>query len=154
MRIYLDVDGVINPMRPVPGDGFGDWRYEEFFTWSPSMTERLGSLAAQRCWLTTWGDRANRYLCPVIGWTPQVEIKREPEFFWWKLEALVREHPVDEPFVWVDDDLDEYRANGAGLVESSIEHLAPRHLLVSPDPYLGITPDQMAEIERFIAAGR
>lgn len=150
MNLYLDVDGVINPMsHREPGD-FRDWIDEEFFFWSPGMVARLGTLPVTKVWVTTHLNSANDLMVPKFGWEPLGVLERKREFMWWKLEAIGRVQSRDEPFVWIDDELSERRER-EGLIDMALAFYRAPMLLISPNRHTGISSSELDEIEGFVA---
>ena len=148
MNLYLDVDGVISPVtHHEPGD-FSDWQDEQFFRYSPQMVALLSSLEVTPHWLTTWREQANTVLTPIFNWEPLDVLERHPELFWWKLESLGRIQRCDEPFIWIDDELDERRADG--YADILLERYRAPFLLISPDPHVGLSLRDIDTIEEFI----
>jgi hypothetical protein len=148
--LFLDVDGVLCPVRG-PSEAWTDW--EEVpcegysLVLSRAMADRIIRLPASITWLTTWGHLANTQIGAWLGWPTfgVLEPAEQPASLTWKLDA-VREHLAgnDASFVWIDDHLDAMAdAIGAALVGG------PR-LLVAPDPYVGLTPDELDNVERFL----
>lgn len=110
------------------------------------MASRIASLPVTIMWLTTWRDMANRQIGAWLGWPtlPVLEPMDEPASLTWKLDRL-REHldGGSEPFVWIDDHLD-------AMGDTTRDAFTGRHLLVSPDPAVGLTPSDLDEVERFL----
>jgi hypothetical protein len=150
VNLYLDVDGAIRPVEgKMPGD-FSDWIDESFITWSPSMVARIGALPVDIHWLTTWRDQANDLLCARFGWPAFPVLERRREALWWKLEALMAAQRHDEPFIWIDDELDERRGGSAGIIDDFLERFSAPYLLVSPNPHTGISLADLDGIDEFI----
>ncbi len=66
---------------------------------------------------------------------------------WWKLRAvhdLVAAHP-GRALIWVDDDLPAWPSARA-WVRTTVK----RHLLLAPNPEVGITPSMLADIEQWL----
>jgi hypothetical protein len=150
MNLYLDVDGVLSPMAHRETGDFGDWVDEEFFVWSPEMVGRLGALEVTKFWLSTHLESANETLVPKFGWEPLGVCARRREFLWWKLEAIERVQPFAEPFVWIDDELDERRTKDGGIIEVMLRRYLAPVLLISPNSHTGISRAQLDEIEEFV----
>lgn len=150
MKLYLDVDGVVNP-RPARQPGpFDDWVNDGYVTWSPSMGERLAGLGAEIVWLSTWRDQANDILSRRYGWEPKEVLERHEEVVWWKIESLFYNHD-GEPFIWVDDEIDERRSEDATVIDGMLAGLGVEYLLICPDPHVGISAEQFEEMATFIA---
>jgi hypothetical protein len=133
-----------------PGD-FNDWVDEEFFFWSPTMVTRLGALPVTKYWESTHLESANEFMVPKFGWEPLGVLGRKREFLWWKLEVIGLVQAIDEPFVWIDDELNERRAKDGGIIEVQLARYRAPVLLISPNPHTGISNSQLGEIEEFIA---
>lgn len=160
VRIYLDVDGVLNAVtsgEPAWGKParieVNGWP----ITYSRSLIEVLNRVSespgVRVYWLTTWCHDAPQKLAAAIGlrgedW-PVVGFdhwQAKDHRAWWKLTAI-REHlaDFDGGVLWVDDDLHYDQA----AVDWLREH--PRVLGLCPRSELGITPRQAHIIERFAA---
>jgi hypothetical protein len=109
--LLLDVDGVLCPIGPGPGDPMRTLVVDEFpVTFSVHLPARLATLGKRFAlvWATSWEDDANRSLAPVLG-IPELPLitfagRSARRGQTWKLPAVrrfVREHPV----AWVDDEL-------------------------------------------------
>lgn len=141
-------------------------------TWSPSVVATVLSWAdvAEVQWLTTWGHDANvslRHLlempglpvagthdedpfaAPVEGRSLADVTPAAPDALtgrWWKFDVvrrLVRAEP-DRRVVWIDDDLAGQEDVRAWMSASA------DCLLVAPDPASGLTPEDLAEIDRWL----
>src|SRR5947209_1391801 len=114
-RVFLDVDGVLNPEAPNPPGLLVDWATSNVdgvkIRWSPTVARFIGQLASRAdvMWLTTWQEGALVHLESLMG-LPRFELAGrhtlEVPSRWWKHEvvaALWQAEPL--PFVWIDDDL-------------------------------------------------
>lgn len=168
VRIFLDVDGVLNAVTATPPTKhWQDWRSAECngFTirYSPTMGQRLLALAetegVELVWLTTWEDDANVWIGPLFGW-PEFTVAGRQDVdaqasgllvahgAWWKYPHIKEWWERDGvPFVWVDDDLDTQYDDGAS---AWVRSLHPQALGVRPVSWHGITEPQLAAIERFV----
>lgn len=156
--IFLDVDGVVNacPWDRAHPKSFDDWRSVRTGNFpilhSLQMGARLAALDAEIHWLTTWEHDANKYIAPLFGWEPHPVIEwvaYDKAKTWGKsvaAEKFVAEH--QRPFIWIDDDLKDALASGE--VEW-VKDCTVSHLLISPNPGMGITPKQLDAMERFLA---
>jgi hypothetical protein len=94
-------------------------------------------------WATTWEHKANEIIGPALGLEqlPVIEFNEGRAGETWKLPA-VRRYVGDRPFVWIDDELfmDAYRW---------AEGLSQPCRLVRPMAGLGITDEQLQEVEAF-----
>lgn len=153
MRIYLDVDGVLNAVnnRP-PSWGWGAERRVEVngwpITYSPELIDALNKVTARPgvevYWLTTWCHDAPTKLAPAIGlhgadW-PVVGYdhwRSNDHKAWWKLRAI-QEHldGFEGGVLWVDDDL-RYDAAAVAWLNGQ-----PNIVGLSPRTELGITRAQ------------
>lgn len=148
-------------------------------SWSPSVVAAVLGWRelADVQWLTTWGHDANGELRDLLG-LPELPVAGthadadfppqagEPDPVlqgslaavtpaapdeltrrWWKFDLvrrIVRGAP-DRPLVWVDDDL-----SGQADVRAWMERES-RCLLVAPSPRTGLSPQDLAEVEAFLA---
>jgi hypothetical protein len=163
--LLLDVDGVLNPARRDLPDGWGRGTFNGYvLVWDPSVTARLASWheagRVELQWLTTWTTDADRLLAEPMG-LPRglVTHGREdaaPTGFlgplggragWWKLTAAQRvaEAEPDRRIVWVDDDLAEQAADTGEWLAAN-----PHVLVVAPDLLVGLTHEQLDEIEAWL----
>lgn len=150
VRLLLDVDGVLNAVTDSPGKFWSDWQVDEVYgfniTWSPSViafVQTLHERGVEIHWLTTWGEKANEYLCDVLG-LPNFPVAGESldyiEAGWWKLPLAQELYERDlVPFVWIDDDLSydiptrqwlDTLPHGSSLAicPGTIEGIHPRHI--------------------------
>jgi hypothetical protein len=114
-RVFLDFDGVLNPESRSPPGPLTDWQTSSAdgvtVRWSPTVARSIGQLAsrAEVLWLTTWEDRAQIHLEPLLG-LRRLELAGRDQFDtrwrWWKHEVVSALWETDpRPFVWIDDDL-------------------------------------------------
>ena len=148
--LFLDADGVLSPVAG-PSEAWDDWEEMTYdgnysLVLSRSMASRIARLPVTIVWLTTWRSMANSQIGAWLGWPalPVLEPLDEPGSVTWKLERL-REHLAggSEPFVWIDDHLD-------AMANETSNAFAGRHLLVSPDPAVGLTPSDLELVEQFL----
>lgn len=171
VRIFLDVDGVINA---VPADHsrlmhlWGDikdfkvkmptFKYPLQITFAQGVIDFLNQLIEEGhevLWLTTWEERANTWICPNVGLK---KLKLAGEYnlcfnnkLWWKHEIvknLWENDPV--PFVWLDDDLGATLLDGGDSALEWAKNLAEHCLAVAPDTRVGLTPANLDQISEFI----
>lgn len=155
VRLYLDVDGVLNAEMPLdwgtPQDGHAkpyDTTY--LLRWAPAMIEELNKLDVDLVWTTTWRSHAELIIAPLMGITlpsrvlhPLSGVTTFPSINW-KMQALIadqRESP--SPFLWVDDEIgmrDIFVGEGLG------------GLAISSNPVTGITVANVADMQKYIAA--
>jgi HAD domain in Swiss Army Knife RNA repair proteins len=157
VRVFLDFDGVLNPETRPPLGAFADWCASIVegvpVVWSPTVARSISQLAdhAEVLWLTTWEQDAQMHLGPLMG-LPRFELAgtddSDAPWRWWKHDVVTALWQTDpRPFVWIDDDL-------AVFTEAFewVQGLPPDNgLAVVPDPSVGLTPEHLAIIERFIA---
>jgi hypothetical protein len=163
--LLLDVDGVLNPVCLDLPDG---WRRGTFngyvLSWDPTITDRLRRLhesgRVEIQWLTTWTTDADRLLAEPMGLPrglrTHARADAAPTGFlglfrgvagWWKL-TVAREVAAAEPdrrIVWIDDDLAEQAADTGDWLAAN-----PHVLVVAPDLMVGLTHEQLDEIERWL----
>jgi hypothetical protein len=155
-RVFLDVDGVLNPEAREPPGPLTDWRTSVVdgvtVVWSPTIASAIGHLAARAdiLWLTTWQAAAQRYLEPLMG-LPRFELagtdSGDDPWRWWKHDVVSAIWETDpRPFVWIDDDL--------ALFTDALDWvalLAPEQALaISPDPAAGLAPEHLDQIAGFL----
>lgn len=164
--LLLDVDGVLNSVPvwgrqgeatgcPWPG-GWRTFRAEfhgnEFsITFAEDLTRELLDIhesgLAEVKWLTTWGASANVHLAERFGF-PHLEVVGEPAFDsgWWKFPLAKAAAEKADLVVWADDDLgDDPKALRWA---NSQEHVLP----LIPDPYVGLTPEHIAQVRAFLSS--
>jgi hypothetical protein len=163
--LLLDVDGVLNAVRPDLPEG---WRRGTFngyvLSWDPTVVARLrewhesGRVELQ--WLTTWTQLADRLLAEPMGLPRGLRTHDRDDVLptgfggrlvgrsgWWKLAAAraVAEAEPDRRIVWIDDDL-------ADQAEDTSEWLAAHGqvLVVSPDFGTGLTHAELDRVEAWL----
>jgi hypothetical protein len=103
-------------------------------------------------WLTTWAERAQLHLEPLLG-LPELALAgpapSDVPWRWWKhdvVEAFWNEDA--RPFVWIDDDLPLFTE-----ADDWVRGL-PRDLVlaIAPDPVVGLTLEHLDEVHRFVAS--
>jgi len=169
--LFIDVDGVLNAVGEAPLDDHRLVVQVENglsvfpIRYDPRVVDRLNALTrdglVQLIWLTTWARAARDSLAPAIGLDPggrvladpgDPELARhpyDPHRPWWKLALLLEaiEDDPDQPVAWCDDDLDEgTKGRFADL------HPGPS-LLITPDPGVGLTLEDLDRIEA-LSCGR
>jgi hypothetical protein len=117
--LYLDVDGVLNPLSPNAPAGFVRREAEGLPVWlSPEHGAWLRELAEryQLVWATTWEHLANEHLgaffglpeLPVVEFSAYRRRSDDPRFGILQLLesrkwAPILRHADGRPFAWVDD---------------------------------------------------
>lgn len=147
--LLLDVDGPLNPHRAktVPPGYQPHEITEGAKTWRVLLNQHhgveLNALADtfDLAWATSWEHGANRLLSPLLGlpndlpviiWPSREPVRRGS----WKT-PYVANWVGDRPFVWVDDDVDDF----------DVTYFAEDHQLVHRvDASTGLTPDDFAAI--------
>jgi len=163
--LLLDVDGVLNAASLHLPEG---WRRGTFngyvLSWDPTITARLRELhesgRVEIQWLTTWTTDADRLLAEPMelprGLKTHARADTAPTGFlgplagrsgWWKLDAAraVAETEPDRRIVWIDDDLAQQAADTGEWLAAH-----PHVLVVAPELYVGLTHEQLDEIEAWL----
>ncbi len=156
-RLYLDVDGVLNPylspmelpaVWPDFREGFLGRRLA---VWSPSLLTAIGQLEVELVWVTTWGSVAEEAFGPEIGsrW-PRRSLDLASSSLGTagpKASAIADDLRGDPaPFVWVDDD-----AITPGAVDQLAAFGQPM-LTISPDRRTGLEPRHVRQIADHLQA--
>lgn len=109
--LLLDVDGVLCPIGPGPGEPMRTVVLEDFpFIFSEQLPVRLSTLAEQftLVWATSWEQDANQLLAPALGLPdlPFISFAGPPARpgHTWKL-AAVRRFVGHRPMAWIEDEL-------------------------------------------------
>jgi hypothetical protein len=153
-HLFLDVDGVLNAVRPDEHTGWGDWREEEAQSYllhiSKAMCQRLAALDVTLHWVTTWCDDIEEWIAPIVGFGHGACTSgRHPSdwgdgFKFGHVVTVLEQDP--RPFIWVDDDaINQTRVE---TLDSRFEQL--ERLLVTPDTYQGLTVEDVDAIEAFL----
>lgn len=160
VRLFLDVDGVINAQlnhfhwgkrasRRGTAQGF-------VIHWSDAMVDVLSSLDVELIWATTWREHAPTDIGLLTGYGldarvlhPKLDPDAETTFpsIEWKKEAI-RAFLVEEPGPWVqiDDELHYGHEEWGRFATDN------RGLIVGPNPLYGISPVNIERIRQFIQA--
>nr|WP_309245975.1 HAD domain-containing protein [Verrucosispora sioxanthis] len=158
--IFIDIDGVLIPLRARPagadgrssgraGDGHDRDGNPLLDRLDPTDGRRLLALPGELVWASTWMADANDVVAPRIGlpalpvvdWSDADE--EPPRGVHWKTASLAR-WAAGSPFVWLDDETtDADRRWIAG------HHPQPA-LLHHVDPYLGLTDIDLAAVRRWL----
>lgn len=97
-------------------------------------------------WATTWQHDANRFVAPAFD-LPQMPIGAEARGisdYYYKERAALRAIDEGRPLIWTDDDAIRL------VVRMEIEQSGVPHLMIEPDPRLGLTPDHLDAISAFV----
>lgn len=144
-HILMDFDGVVN----VPDHrGVKDsWittvlRYEPIYA-RKDVIEFINSVPqGTLTWLTTWESDTLFFSKIGLNSRPYIPFPNMPDRDW-KVDAVHQwliEHP-DQEIMWVDDEKD---------LVSQITH--PRLLIMSPDPKVGLTQQNLKDLEAWFIA--
>ncbi|WP_063631538.1 MULTISPECIES: HAD domain-containing protein [Streptomyces] len=142
--LFLDIDGVLNPVLPT--DGFTAHDILDF-TVLLSLTHanwlRELSSTYELVWATTWEHEANRHIAPLLelpqlpvveftGYVPRPDDPKLPvlDLFSGRKWAPILRYAAGRPFAWVDDVMPER------LVSRS--RLRRDQLLLPIDPAYGL----------------
>ena len=151
---FLDVDGVINTVRPNEETGH-TMVCEGFNICMPKTTkeniERLSEYF-DMVWLTTWEHKANTHFTPfwgleewpVVEWNTRRKFSESPN----KIVGAIHwfnEHG-NRPWVMIDDDAYWHWGN---LSEGDVEALPGDRLLLAPDHWIGMTDAHVEEAVQF-----
>ena len=156
VKLYLDVDGVVNPYV-APGELPETWPdFREGFAghrvavWSPTMLAAIGRLPVEVVWTTTWGSSVEEALGSHLGVDT---IRRALDLHavglgsaGAKPMAIVQDLMArPSPFIWIDDDAITPAAT------DQLTRLGHPMLTISPDPRTGLEPGHLERIAAFIA---
>ncbi|MFC1420974.1 HAD domain-containing protein [Streptacidiphilus cavernicola] len=102
--LFLDVDGVLNPVCPRPAAEFTTHRiHGSAVLVSARHGGWLRELSAvyELVWASTWEAQANLCIAPLLGLPalPFVPVGRHPAGDW----APIVRHAAGRPFAWLDD---------------------------------------------------
>lgn len=145
--LYLDIDGVLNPLSPADPERFTRHTVEGLtVNISPDHAAWLRELAGgyEMVWATTWEHHANEHVGPLLGLPelPVVEFstyRRRPDDPRFRVIQLLEmrkwapilRHADGRPFAWIDDVI-PLRIKRQALTCRGIK-------LVQVDPHEGIT---------------
>ena len=157
VRLYLDVDGVINAwwakeVWPTQNQGDavadnGTWTIK----WSPEMIAELEAMDFDLVWTTTWRQQAPASIAPLIGYgrtarwlDPTVNTRLMHSSIQWKRIAVAEDQANDpSPFIWIDDEILAYDSSWA------LDHGG---YAFAPHDRFGISPKAIEKMKRYIAA--
>lgn len=161
VRIYQDVDGVINAHMPygwgrLSNGAAGPPGAQFRIRWAPHMVEALDALDADRVWTTTWCDAAEDHIRPLVGLSPAqrvlMPLSGQVTFpsVDWKIESIVEDQLTNPgPFIWLDDEAWDPFILDPELVPGKIASDLGGYVPMI-DPRLGITPKHMEEMQAYI----
>lgn len=152
IKLYLDVDGVINAWYankewPTMSEGTA---HGYTIKWSPEMLEELKSLGMELVWTTTWRQHAANELAELIGYGAGIRYidgqNKLSEYgsIGWKYRGVVNDQKWEPtPFVWIDDEHHRSTTDWAKSMGG---------LAIQTHPDLGITPEEIARIKKYVEA--
>jgi hypothetical protein len=159
----LDVDGVVNARRPAWDQPFAHGHaYVDGVTyrlqWSPVLVRYIKSVhkrrAAEVRWATTWVDHVHQVerllrLPPLrtafrgLGTAPSIGAPER------KVAAALQVVEVERrPLIWTDDDAIPL----SGALRQRIEEAGVPVLLLTPDPHVGLGPEDLERIDAFLTS--
>lgn len=165
VRIFLDVDGVLNSY-PVPEPRFKREKRRAVHAWNYELHYRphivqlmerfLRRRHAQLVWLSTWSRLCTEEIEPKLGFTRRYAVEAMPDssfnyyaddpHTWWKAKAVekfLRDNP-DDRAIWIDDDL---------VHTTTLEHFTTlfgdRLLMIAPEYSTGLTEAHFKQMRRF-----
>ncbi len=155
VRLFLDVDGVINASQPhsLWGKTKEGVAHGYLIRWAPAMIEALFDIPMSLTWATTWRSHAPAEIAPLIGhgseaeWlNPSDETRMMDWSIHWKFDAMKAElefERLTNAFVWIDDEItydhERWAAQNGGLA-------------IAPNSRTGISPKDIARIEAYLEA--
>ena len=151
--LFLDVDGVLIPLRARPSAGVAPARGNPLLDrLDPGDGPRLLALGADALvWSTSWLGEANEAVGPRLGLPPLPfvdwpdEDDEPPRGVHWKTAGVVA-WAAGRPFAWLDDEVTD-----ADRRWVAAHHPAPA-LLHRVDPAAGLTPADLAAVGAWIGA--
>jgi len=148
-KVLVDIDGVLNPFLSSDLVGRGFSRVSEGWAeWMihPQHGDWLREIAqhAEIVWATSWeveSSALSRMF--LLGNIPSIHFARVSRGDTWKLSG-VQEYArdIDEPIVWIDDELGSDAENWAEQREDT--------LLIRCDPSVGFIEEQYATVLNFV----
>ncbi|MGH3381442.1 MAG: HAD domain-containing protein [Actinoallomurus sp.] len=157
--LYLDVDGVLNPLSPNDPHSFTEHVIDtltvristEHGAWLRELADRY-----QLVWATTWEAEANEHLAPLLG-LPDLPVvsfstyerrRGDPRFRVIQLLEMrkwapILRHADGRPFAWLDDVIPLHARRQACPYRKA--------LLVPVDPWEGLT---RRHVDRLLAWNR
>ena len=148
--LLIDVDGVLNPDLTNSQArragfvrrhalGYALWVSTAHGDWLRGMRDLY-----ELVWATTWMDRANLYISPLVGLPhlPVIEFDFDADGPT-KIPGILR-YVGDRPFAWLDD---EVSTGQERLLDASHD----RHLLIRVDSRTGLLPEHIAAAREWAA---
>lgn len=146
-RIYLDLDGVVYPVTPLPE---GDTDIEQLHAlewWRTSVVEKLGSFGAEIVLSSSWGEAFMRgtakspreMLKPTRALSERVIMETS------KIDVIVADlaaYPVGRA-IWIEDEMTENDSRRFKMA-------AEQPLAITPEKTIGLTPEELRTIEEFL----
>jgi hypothetical protein len=180
--LLLDIDGVLLPYGDRDGPQVGGYRFGEShipapfggttqIRWSPAMVSEFAGLDVEIRWCSSWCTQPpefdpNRLLGPLFGW-PALDISTPTDGFrpsdlhtgdqgWKRHAALSVVDTEGRLLIWLDDCaagiLDIRRR---GRRHRAVRQLAAQpHLVIAPDPHIGLTRADLRAVRRFVTDER
>lgn len=177
MKLYLDIDGVLNAAhnrlswgddgrrignavgglsddgKPLPPE-----RHRKFrMMWSDTLIQELNKLDVEIAFATTWRTDGRDSVAPLMGLNipdnPFVLLPLNGTLSFpsinWKYDAMRERYAVDntERFIWIDDELSDLNW------DSRVSAHFPHALLISPDPNVGISKNHIQRIKEYLQEG-
>lgn len=157
--VFLDVDGVLIPLRARPAGREPSHRAAAGLIESsgnpllervdPDDGRRLMALDCQLVWATTWLAEANEVLSPLLG-LPELPVvpwpdpdDEPPRGVHWKTEFLTG-WAAGHTFVWLDDEITDRDRHWVA------RHHPGRALLHRVDPQLGLTDADLSTVRQWL----
>ncbi|MHB1525004.1 MAG: HAD domain-containing protein [Candidatus Dormibacteria bacterium] len=160
----MDIDGVVSPL-PIVVTHYGNSTWREYTpelhpaTWrdwrnidlyempiSDRMLAAIFALPVEVIWLTTWEDEANLVFGERLGLPTLPYIELPHSRAWSKRIAVSRwvaANPL-RPVIWADDDPRIRRCR------EWLRTLQPQSLIVNPEKAIGLTPEHLDAMRRFL----
>lgn len=159
--LLLDVDGVLNAMRPPWDDTDRTKCHGLTIRWAPAAVARLRALhntgLVEARWCTTWCGFPDQLadLQDVLELKLVSAFGKRPASKTWgdlKVEAAIAVLAEGRRLVWVDDG--EVDAGRRLFPAVAAGEAAGRALLVQPESLYGLTAEHLDEIEVFVRGAR
>jgi len=161
MLLLIDVDGPLNPYAAKPTRrpaGYDTYRLaplgipkdKPLRVWlnkdhGPMLTEFAAENDCKLVWCTTWENDANSMIAPLIG-LPELPVIN---FGWtahkWKYNAVL-DYSAGEPFVWLDDDFNNYKKELRWFESQRKEPCSLQWI----DPKIGITAKDLIKTKEWM----